>query len=100
MPVIDYINAHLELNLGVGELANVVQMSPYYFTRLFKQSTGLTPHQYVIRRRVERAKQLLLQGKLTIAQVAYTVGFAHQSHLNRHFKRWLGMTPKILLDNK
>lgn len=97
--VIDYINNHLDQDLGLAKLAELVQMSPHYFARLFKQSTEFAPHQYVIRCRVERAKQLLLQGKLTIAQVAYAVGFAHQSHLNRHFKRWLGVTPKALLEN-
>src|ERR687885_792820 len=92
--VIDYINGHLDRDLGLAELAKIVQMSPHYFTRLFKQSTGLTPHQYVIRHRVERARALLLNGELTIAEVAYTVGFANQSHLNRHLKRLLGVTPR------
>ncbi|MBD2539651.1 AraC family transcriptional regulator [Coleofasciculus sp. FACHB-SPT36] len=92
--VIDYINDHLDRDLGLAELAKIVQMSPHYFTRLFKQSTGLTPHQYVIRHRVERAKELLLNGELTIAEVAYSVGFANQSHLNRHLKRLLGVTPR------
>jgi AraC family transcriptional regulator len=54
--VIDYIQAHLERDLGIHELAQVVQISPHYFSRLFKQSTGFTPHQYVIRCRVYRAK--------------------------------------------
>lgn len=58
--VMDYINAHLEQPLGLAELAEVVQMSPGYFSRLFKQSTGLAPHQYLIQCRVKRAKQLLL----------------------------------------
>lgn len=98
--VIDYIQAYLERDLSLNDLATLAQMSPHHFARLFKQSTGFTPHQYVIHSRVERAKQLLLQGKLTIAQVAYAVGFAHQSHLNRHFKRWLGVTPKMLLEKK
>ena len=58
--VIDYINAHLDQPLGLAELAEVVQMSPGYFSGLFKQSTGLAPHQYLIQCRVKRAKQLLL----------------------------------------
>ncbi|MGG6288195.1 helix-turn-helix transcriptional regulator, partial [Leptolyngbya sp. AN03gr2] len=66
---------------------------------LVKQSTGLTPHQYVIQRRIERAKQLLRAGNLTIAQIALQVGFAHQSHLNRHFKKWVGVTPKVFVNN-
>ncbi|MUL36011.1 helix-turn-helix domain-containing protein [Gloeocapsopsis dulcis] len=93
--VIDYINDYLDRDLGLAELAAVVQMSPHYFCHLFKQATGLSPHQYVIRCRVERAKALLLQGE-AIADVAYKVGFANQSHLNRHFKRLIGVTPKQL----
>lgn len=94
----DYIHDYLDQDLSLVDLAALVQMSQHHFARLFKQSTGFTPHQYVIRCRVERAKQLIIQGELTIAQVAYTVGFAHQSHLNRHFKRLLGVTPKTLLE--
>ncbi len=94
--VIDYINQHLDQNLTLQAIATTVQLSPYHFSRLFKQSTGLAPHQYVIQCRVERAKQLLVQGELTIAEVAYRVGFANQSHLNRHFKRLLGVTPKAV----
>lgn len=94
--VIDYINAHLEESLGLEELAQVVQMSSGYFSRLFKQSTGLAPHQYLIQCRVNRAKYLLSRGN-AIADVAYKVGFANQAHLNYHFKRLLGVTPKAVL---
>ncbi len=93
--VIDYINAYLEQPLGLEELAQVVQMSPTYFSRLFKQSTGLAPHQYLIQCRVHCAKELLIKGN-AIADVAYKVGFANQAHLNYHFKRLLKVTPKIV----
>jgi len=92
--VIDYIEANLDLDLSLQELANLVHISPHYFSSLFKQSTGLTPHKYVIKARVDRAKNLLLQQKTTIADVAKSVGFANQSHLNLHFKRQVGVTPK------
>lgn len=98
--VLEYIDAYLDRDLTLAELAAVTQMSPNYFTQLFKHSTGLTPHQYVIQRRIESAKQLLIEGKLTIADIALQVGFAHQSHLNRHFKRWVGVTPRIFLNNQ
>lgn len=94
--VIDYINDHLTEDLGLTKLAVLVHMSPHYFSRLFKQFTGLSPHQYVIRSRVERARKLLLLEKLSIAEIACHVGFANQSHLNRHFKRWFGVTPKAM----
>jgi AraC family transcriptional regulator len=92
--VVDYIKAHLQQNLGLEELAAVVQMSSHYFCQRFKESTGISPHQFVIRCRVERAKELLLQKNLAIADIARSVGFADQSHLYRHFKRLEGITPK------
>jgi AraC family transcriptional regulator len=94
--VTNYINDHLTQELSLLELASLAQMSRHHFARLFKQSTGVSPHQYVIHQRVNRAKQLLLNGELSIAEVAYQVGFAHQSHLSRHFKRIVGVTPKQL----
>jgi AraC family transcriptional regulator len=95
--VIDYIHTYLDRDLSLKELAAIVQMSPHYFSQLFKQATGFTPHQYVIRDRVERAKELLRQGKLTISDIARMVGFVDQSHLHRHFKRLVGITPKAFL---
>ncbi|MEL6930999.1 MAG: AraC family transcriptional regulator, partial [Cyanobacteria bacterium J06600_6] len=92
--VIDYINAYLDRDLSLKELSSLIQMSPHYFSQLFKASTGITPHQYVIRCRVERAKKLIAQNKLSLAEIATTVGFADQSHLHRHFKRLVGVTPK------
>jgi AraC family transcriptional regulator len=94
--VTDYIIDHLDQELSLTELASLAQMSRHHFARLFKQSVGVSPHQYVIQQRVNRAKQLLLRGELSVAEVAYQVGFANQSHLSRHFKRLLGVTPRQL----
>ena len=91
---IDYIYAYLDRDLSLKDLSNIVQMSPNYFAQLFKQTTGITPYQYVIRCRIERAKELIRQGKLSLADIAILVGFVDQSHLNRHFKRSVGVTPK------
>jgi AraC family transcriptional regulator len=98
--VIDYIQAQLDCELCLADLAAISHLSPHYFTRLFKQSTGYTPHQYVIRCRVERAKTLLLTGKDSIATIAQQVGFANQAHLNVHLKRLLGVTPKMILEQR
>lgn len=95
--VINYIHDNLEQNVNLIELAGTIQLSPYHFARLFKQSIGLPPHQYQIKCRIERVKELLQLKKLTIADIAQIAGFSSQAHLNYHFKRWVGVTPKAFL---
>lgn len=97
--IIDYIYANLDCDIGLIELADLVQMSLSHFSRLFKQSTGYSPHQFVIKCRVERAQELLLKSKLSIGDISYQVGFANQGHLTNHFKRLLGVTPKVVREN-
>ncbi|MEA5450594.1 AraC family transcriptional regulator [Leptolyngbya sp. CCNP1308] len=97
--VTDYINDYLERELSLKELAAIAQMSQYHFCRAFKQMTGASPHQYLIRQRVERAKQLLQKGEMSLSTVAIACGFTHQSHLHRHFKRLTGTTPKKFLNS-
>jgi AraC family transcriptional regulator len=92
---IEYIEEHLDSELTLDAIAAVAHLSPYHFARMFKASTGLPPHQYVITRRVERAKRLLRDGgDLSLAQVAARSGFWDQGHFTRHFKRLVGVTPK------
>jgi AraC family transcriptional regulator len=75
-------------------MAAVARLNPYHFARQLKRATGLPPHQYVIARRVERAKQLLQAGTdLSLAEVALHAGFCDQSQFSRHFKRLVGVTP-------
>lgn len=92
--VIEFIIDHLCEDLLLKTMAEEVGMSQYHFARLFKQSTGLSPYQYVIYCRIERAKILLLKSQLKISEVSSSVGFNDQSQLTRHFKRLLGVTPK------
>jgi AraC family transcriptional regulator len=92
-PVFDYIEDSLDQDISLSTLSQIANLTQYHFLRTFKEITGLTPHQYVIRQRVKRAKQLLQQGKMSISEVALICGFTHQSHLHRHFKRLLGVTP-------
>jgi AraC family transcriptional regulator len=95
--VIDFIDAHLDKNISLTELAAIVQLSPYHFAHVFKQTGNVSPHQYIIRCRIERAKQLLKSGNLAIATIAQSVGFASQGHFTYHFKRLVGVTPKVFL---
>jgi len=92
--VVEYIEEHLDGCPTLAQLAAVVRLNPYHFARQFKAATGLPPHQYVILRRVERAKQLLQAGTdLSLAEVALRAGFSDQSQFSRHFKRLVGATP-------
>ncbi|MEC4819462.1 MAG: AraC family transcriptional regulator, partial [Scytonema sp. PMC 1069.18] len=92
------IHNHLDENLTLAELAAIVQMSPHYFASLFKQSTGLAPHQYLTQCRIERAKRLLLHRNLTIVEICHTVGFQNQSHFTKVFRQHTGTTPKAYRD--
>lgn len=89
----DYIHAYLANDLTLTEIASVVHLSPYHFARLFRRSIGQSVHQYVIRCRIDTARQLLSDGRLTLAEIAAQVGFTDQSHLSYHFKRLLGFPP-------
>lgn len=94
--VLSYIEDNLSQDMSLGEIAAVAGVSVSHFKTLFRESVGLPVHQYVIRRRVERARTLLAEGKLSISQIAFETGFAHQSHLARHMRRVLGVSPKAL----
>jgi len=92
--VIDYMHSHFDQDISLEVLAQTVNISPSHLRRLFKQATGMAPHQYLISLRVNRAKDLLLTRSFSVDQVAAEVGFADQSHLHRYFKRTFGITPK------
>jgi AraC family transcriptional regulator len=89
----DFVQAHLSQDLYLDALAQQAGFSPYHFARLFRRTLGESPHQFVLRQRIERARSLLEEADVSLAQVALAAGFAHQSHLTQQFKRHLGMTP-------
>jgi len=88
----DYIDENITDNISLGQLSTHAGLSPFYFSRLFRQYTGLPPHAYHKQQRIRLAKRLLMK-KMPIAQVAAEAGFADQSHLTRHFKQIVGVTP-------
>jgi AraC family transcriptional regulator len=92
--ITDYVQARLTHALTLDELARQLGFSPYHFARLFRATAGESPHQFVLRQRVERAKHLLKHGDLTLVEVAIESGFANQSHLTQIFRRYTGLTPK------
>jgi AraC family transcriptional regulator len=91
--VVDYINQNLAREVRLYELANVAGMSLNYFCEQFREATGLTAHQYVLRRRIERAKQFLRNRDFTVAMVTAATGFTDQSHFTKVFRRLVGTTP-------
>lgn len=93
--VIEYIHEHLSEDLSLVALANQANLSPYHFARLFKRSLGLSPHQYVLQNRVERAKQLIsVSPYLNLTDIGLRVGFYDQAHFTKAFKQIVGVLPK------
>lgn len=90
---LQYIDAFLDQDISLEDLAGAAHISSSHLVRLFKQTTGLPPHQYIIRERIRRSQQLLLSG-LPVHEVAAVLNFSDQSHFHRHFKRVLGVTPR------
>jgi AraC-like DNA-binding protein len=88
-----YIETHMEEQITTAALAGAVGLSPTYFAGQFKTSTGLCPHDYVTRKRIETAQRLLLDPNLKIIEIAIGVGFQTQAHFTTSFKKIVGMTP-------
>jgi AraC family transcriptional regulator len=91
--VIDYIQAHLSEEIRLMDIAERLGMSQYYFSRLFKQSTHISPYQYVIQQRIDRAKHLLKTTSMSMSEIADQTGFSHQSQLTNQFRKIVGTTP-------
>ena len=89
----EYIEAHLEDRPSLEKLAATAGLSVFHFARAFKQSQGMTPHSYVLHRRVARAQELLSATDLSLSQIALVSGFADQSHFTRHFRQRVGVPP-------
>ncbi|HET9645582.1 MAG TPA: helix-turn-helix domain-containing protein [Burkholderiaceae bacterium] len=91
----ELVRAHLEERLPVERLAAEVQLSPFHFARMFKQATGESPHRYLLLQRVARAKALLRDSDLPLAEIARRVGFRTQGHFTGVFHRYAGLTPRV-----
>ena len=93
---LSYIEEHLAGDLSLSQLASATGISSSHFKTLFRESSGIPLHQYVIQRRLDRAKDLLIAGTLSIAEIALETGFSHQSHLARHLRRSSGLSPRAM----
>lgn len=92
--VTDFIEEHLDHDLDLAGIAQAAELSPYHFARSFKQTTGFSPIQYLMQRRIERAKRLLADSELPLADIAFSVGFKNQSHFSTLFRKFTEITPK------
>jgi transcriptional regulator GlxA family with amidase domain len=96
--VVRRLREHIDRNIGqrisVEALAKLANLSVWHFARAFKQSVGVTPHNYLMRRRVERAMELLSGTDMRLSEIAIAAGFADQSHLARRFRQHYGMSPR------
>src|SRR6266852_6440785 len=93
--VAQYVQDNLHRELRLAELSDLVHMSPYHFARLFKGSSGVSPHRFLVQRRIERARALLAAQTLPIAEIARSVGFRTPSHFATTFRRVTGITPSV-----
>lgn len=89
----DYVHAHSDSDLSLDRLAELAGVSPFHFARMFKQETGMSPHQFVIHSRVQQARAALLDTTDTIADIAFATGFSSQSHMTESFRKIVGTTP-------
>lgn len=98
--VLDYINDQLDQPIRLTDLANLLNISQFHFSHLFKQTLGISPHQYLLQQRIERAKQLLKQTNQSILEIALQCGFNSHSHLGQQFRQITGVTPKVYRNNR
>jgi AraC family transcriptional regulator len=99
LQVVKYINEHLNQDIKLADLAALLDISESHLSHRFKQSLGMTPHQYLLQQRIERAKQLLKQGDHSIMDIAFLCGFNSHSHLSKQFRQLTGITPKAYRAN-
>ena len=89
----DYVDSHLDENIDLKSLAATAGLSLYHFARSFKQSEGMTPHHFILERRLTKARELLGCGDVSLSEIASAAGFADQSHFTRRFHEMVGVSP-------
>lgn len=91
----EFINENLDEDLSLAEIAEIADLSQFHFARVFRKTTGLTPQQYLMQQRIERAKELLAKNDLPIVEISLRTGFKNQSHFTTLFHKFTKLTPKM-----
>jgi AraC family transcriptional regulator len=94
LQVISYAHDHMHQDIGLIEMANLVHLSPYHFGRLFKQTIGVSPYQYLIQLRIEFAKKLIIDHPGLLGDIAYQLNFSDQAHFSNAFRKATGLSPR------
>ncbi len=92
---LDYINDNLDRPIKLNDIAKFLDISQYYFCHMFKESTGVSPYRYIIQQRVARAQNLIKNSQLSLSDIAYECGFSSQSQMTQHFRKLVGVTPRV-----
>ena len=95
--VIDFAHSYMQFNIGLHELAGLVHLSPYHFGRLFKQTVGKSPYQFILQLKIDCAKKLIKQNTGPISEIAYQLNFSDQSHFSNAFRKATGISPRQFL---
>ena len=97
---IEYIHANLSERVHLEDIAGAARLSTYYFARIFRKTTGMTPHRYLMQARIGKVKELLGESELCLAAIADEAGFSDQGHMSKVFKCFTGMTPKTFRNKR
>jgi len=100
LQVISFAHDCMQMDIGLVELANLVHLSPYHFGRLFKQTIGLSPYQFVLQLRIEYAKKLIIEGSGPLGDIAYQLNFSDQAHFSNAFRKATGVSPRQYMQSQ
>jgi AraC family transcriptional regulator len=97
---VDYMASNIDSAINLVDIANATNRSPSHIARIFRSEVGVPPHRYLINMRVDKARRLLEKSSMSIAEIAFECGFAHQEHMTRLFRRHCGTTPAVYRRSK
>jgi AraC family transcriptional regulator len=98
--VIDYVRSYTHANISLTDLASCVHLSPFHFSRLFRQTLGISPYQYVLQMKIEHAKKMIIHYSGSLSEIAYTLNFTDQAHFSNVFKKVTGICPREFMQTR